>query len=160
NRLAHRLRTLGVGRDTPVGILVDRSPRLAKAILGVLKAGGGYLPLDPAYPPERIAGMLADAGVPVLGTQAELASGGTVPGPMETVLIASIVDGPDGDPVDSPDPRALAYLVYTSGSTGRPKGTMIEHGSLVTYARDVVDRLGLGAGDRFLQFASPSFDVL
>jgi amino acid adenylation domain-containing protein/non-ribosomal peptide synthase protein (TIGR01720 family) len=160
NRLAHRLRALGVGRDTPVGILVDRSPRLAEAILGVLKAGGGYLPLDPAYPPERIAGMLADAGARVLVSQAELASVVTMPGPMERVLIDDVVDGADGDPVDSPDPCALAYVVYTSGSTGRPKGTMIEHRSLVTYARDVVDRLGLGAGDRFLQFASPSFDVL
>src|SRR6266545_1840743 len=157
NRLAHRLRALGVGRDTPVGILVDRSPRLAEAILGVLKAGGGYLPIDPAYPPERIAGMLADAGARVLVTQAELASVVTAP---RTVLVEDVVGGADGDPADAPDPFALAYVVYTSGSTGRPKGTMIEHRSLVTYARDVVDRLGLGAGDRFLQFASPSFDVL
>jgi amino acid adenylation domain-containing protein/non-ribosomal peptide synthase protein (TIGR01720 family) len=165
NRIARRLRALGVGRDVPVGILVDRSPRLAEAILGVLKAGGAYVPIDSAYPPDRIAGMLADAGARVLVTQAGLASlaSGPVPTetvPIETLLVEDVVGGADGDLADGPDPDALAYVVYTSGSTGRPKGAMIEHQSLVTYARDVVDRLGLGAGDRFLQFASPSFDVL
>lgn len=159
NRLAHRLRALGVGRDTRVGVLVDRSPRLAVAILGVLKAGGAYLPIDAAYPAERIAGMLADAGVRVLVAEERLASIGA--GSVDhTVLVEELVDGADTDLPAGPDPGAAAYVVFTSGSTGRPKGTLIEHGSLVTYARDVVDRLGLGAGDRFLQFASPSFDVL
>ena len=158
DRIAHRLRALGVGRDVRVGILVDR-PLLPAAVLGVLKAGGAYVPLDPTYPPERISFVLADAGAQVLLSQQRLADllGSARP---ETVLLDEPLDGVDTDPADLPDPAALAYVVYTSGSTGRPKGAMIEHGSLVTFARDVAARLGLGAGDRFLQFASPGFDVL
>jgi amino acid adenylation domain-containing protein/non-ribosomal peptide synthase protein (TIGR01720 family) len=165
NRLAHHLRARGVGPETRVGILVDRSPRLAVAILGVLKAGGAYVPLDPAYPADRIAFMLADAGAEVLVTLEGLAAvlaeaKATVPG--ETVLLDTVLGaaGADHDPPGAPAPTSLAYVVYTSGSTGRPKGAMIEHRSLAVFARDIVDRLGLGAGDRFLQFASPSFDVL
>ncbi len=167
NRLAHRLRALGVGRDKRVGILVDRSPLLAVAILGVLKAGGVYVPLDPTYPPERMAFMLDDAHARVLITQRRLATVLADTGsaaPAEAVLLDDSSPPQDGDAdqdlLEAPDPVSLAYVVYTSGSTGRPKGAMIEHRSLATFARDVVDRLGLGAGDRFLQFASPSFDVL
>ncbi|MEU7007478.1 amino acid adenylation domain-containing protein [Streptomyces sp. NPDC046332] len=166
NRLAHHLRSLGVGPETRVGILVNRSPRLASSILGVLKAGATYVPLDPGYPPERTAFMLADAGTRVLVTEQEqaaaLAAAGTEQ-PYRTVLL----DGeelPGGDVVqdlpDLPAPDSAAYVIYTSGSTGRPKGAVVEHRSLAVFARDVVDRLGLGAGDRFLQFASPGFDVL
>ena len=170
NRLARHLRTHGVGPETRVGVLVDRSPRLAAAILGVLKAGGAYVPLDPAYPPERMAFMLADAGARVLVTEQRLAdvlaaAATGLPGDIVLLDGPSLMDGagPDGagpDLPEVPEPESLAYVVYTSGSTGRPKGAMIEHRSLVTFARDVGDRLGLGAGDRFLQFASPSFDVL
>jgi amino acid adenylation domain-containing protein/non-ribosomal peptide synthase protein (TIGR01720 family) len=168
NRLARRLCACGVGPETPVGIMLDRSPLLATAILGVLKAGGWYVPLDTAYPPERSASMLGDAGVGVLITQERHASvfaGAGLPAPERMVLLdapddGTVPSGADGNLRELPDPASLAYAVYTSGSTGRPKGVMIEHRSLVTYARDVVDRLGLGSGDRFLQFASPGFDVL
>jgi amino acid adenylation domain-containing protein/non-ribosomal peptide synthase protein (TIGR01720 family) len=80
--------------------------------------------------------------------------------PEQTVLLESTLDGTADNPTDLPDLASPAYVVYTSGSTGRPKGAVIEHRSLVTFARDVVERLGLGVSDRFLQFASPSFDVL
>ena len=166
NRLAHHLRALGVRRDMRVGILVDRSVRLAVAVLGVLKAGGAYLPVDPGYPPGRIAFMLADAGARVLVTQRSLAAvlaGAGAVAPEHTVFLdemPQLAGDAESDLPEAPDPASLAYVVYTSGSTGQPKGTMIEHRSLVTFARDVVDRLGLGAGDRFLQFASPGFDVL
>ncbi|MFK0112065.1 amino acid adenylation domain-containing protein [Streptomyces sp. NPDC091217] len=167
DRLARRLGTLGVGPETRVGILVDRSPRLASAILGVLKSGAAYVPLDPGYPPERIAFMLADADARVLVTEqgpaAALTAGG-VALPEHSVLLDGAAPLPAGDtsagPPAAPAPDSAAYIVYTSGSTGRPKGAVVEHRSLVTFARDVVERLGLGAGDRFLQFASPSFDVL
>ncbi|OZV77378.1 non-ribosomal peptide synthetase [Micromonospora echinospora] len=163
NQLARHLRERGVGRDTPVGILVDRSAQLAVAILGVLKAGGAYVPLDSTYPPDRIGYILADAGVRVLITQEALATDLTAAGvapPGETVLLDALPSQSGENLPETPDHRSVAYIVYTSGSTGRPKGAMIEHGSLATFARDIVDRLGLGAGDRFLQFASPSFDVL
>ncbi len=165
NRLAHRLRDLGVGPDTVVGVLMERSPRLPVAILGVLKAGGAFLPMDPGYPAERLGFMLSDAGARVLVTQRRLADGlAGVAVPDRIVLLddpAAPADADTGsDPPHVPDPASLAYVVYTSGSTGRPKGAVVEHRSLATFARDVVDRLGLGAGDRFLQFASPGFDVL
>ncbi|MFD5461530.1 amino acid adenylation domain-containing protein [Kitasatospora sp. NPDC127059] len=166
NRLAHHLRGLGVGRDTPVGVLVDRSPRLAVAILGVLKAGGCYVPMDPGYPSERLALMLEDSGAEIVVTE-ERPAGALSGIDSAASLHAVLLDGPapfagdtDHDPLEPPAPDSLAYVVYTSGSTGRPKGAMIEHRSLAVFARDIVDRLGLGAGDRFLQFASPSFDVL
>ncbi|HEX9622831.1 MAG TPA: non-ribosomal peptide synthetase, partial [Streptosporangiaceae bacterium] len=165
SRLAHHLRGRGVGPEVRVGILMDRSPLLAVAILGVLKAGAAYVPIDPAYPHDRIAFMLADSDVQLLVTQERLA-GAESAFPCETVLLdnpSSLAGAEAADAEDLPeatDPASLAYVVYTSGSTGRPKGAMIEHGSLMTFARDVVDRLGLGAGDRFLQFASPGFDVL
>lgn len=165
NRLARQLRDRGVGRETRVGVLVDRSPQLAVAILGVLKAGGTYIPMDPSYPPDRIAFILADAGAEVLITQRRLASAFASAGLPDDMLVLDhslAGDGPaDADDLpELPDGASLAYIVYTSGSTGQPKGAMIEHRSLVRFARDVADRLGLGTGDRFLQFASPSFDVL
>jgi non-ribosomal peptide synthetase component F len=109
NRLAHRLRALGVGRDTRVGILVNRSPQLAVAILGVLKAGGAYVPLDPTYPPQRMAFMLDDAGARVLVTQRELAGVPDAGSPRHTVLVDESEPGvADTDPTPPPDPAALA----------------------------------------------------
>ncbi|GAA2987973.1 amino acid adenylation domain-containing protein [Streptosporangium longisporum] len=159
-RLARHLHARGVGEGTRVGILVDRSPRLPVAILGILMAGAAYVPMDPTYPAERIAFMLADAQVKALVTQRSLPAG---PGrPEQVVHLDEPLDDPPGDTdgeLPEPDPSSPAYVIYTSGSTGRPKGTVIEHRSLAVFARDVVDRLGLGSGDRFLQFASAGFDV-
>jgi amino acid adenylation domain-containing protein/non-ribosomal peptide synthase protein (TIGR01720 family) len=168
NRLARQLRSLGVGPETPVGILLDRSVALPTAILAVLKAGGAFVPLDPAYPPERTGFVLADAGATVLISQrnqaATLASAG-VAVPAQVVLLDD-PDlprySPDGDPdlPGLPTGSQAAYVIYTSGSTGQPKGTVIEHRSLTVFARDVAERLGLGTEDQFLQFASPGFDVI
>lgn len=164
--LARRLRSRGVVQDTRVGILLDRSPQLLTAILGVLKSGGAYVPLDTAYPPARSAGVLTDADVRVLITHSRHASvfadaGLPSPCPQTLLLDAPAAAVQDNhEPLALPTPNSLAYVVYTSGSTGRPKGAMIEHGSLAIFARDVQERLGLGSGDRFLQFASPGFDVL
>ena len=162
NRLAHHLRTLGVGPESTVGILVERSPLLAVAILGVLKAGGAYVPLDPAYPADRIGYLLSDAQTRVLVTTEALAPLAADADSVHTVLLddPDPLSGATHDRRTMPEPTAAAYVVYTSGSTGRPKGVVVEHGSLVTFAREVADRLQLGAGDRFLQFASPGFDVL
>jgi amino acid adenylation domain-containing protein/non-ribosomal peptide synthase protein (TIGR01720 family) len=163
NRLAHQLRDLGVGPETTVGILVDHSPLLAVAILGALKAGAGYLPLDPAHPPQRIGFMLADAKAHVLVTYQRLADRLAEAGaalPERIVRLDEPFTGAAVGDLPAPDPASAAYVVYTSGSTGRPKGAVIEHRSLAAFARDIADRLALGAGDRFLHFASPSFDVL
>ncbi|WP_433389500.1 amino acid adenylation domain-containing protein [Micromonospora sp. KLBMP9576] len=163
NRLAHHLRGLGVGPETPVGVLVERSPALAVAVLGVLKAGGAFLPIDPAYPADRIAYLLDDAEAPVLvATGAPDTLTGVTDG-RKTVLLDGpdrLDGGPEHDPADAPRPDSAAYVIYTSGSTGRPKGVVIQHDSLVTFAREVAEHLQLGAGDRFLQFASPGFDVI
>jgi len=159
--LARRLHDRGVGPESVVGVLVDRSPGLAVAILGVLKAGAAFLPMDPGYPRERLAFMLADAGArPVVTrTHLEPALAGTGADLLSIDELTGTATATD-DPLPRLAPGSLAYVIYTSGSTGRPKGAMIEHRSLAAFARDVVERLGLGAGDRFLQFASPGFDVL
>jgi amino acid adenylation domain-containing protein len=163
NRLARHLRSLGVGEDTLVGILLGRSPQLAVAILGVLKAGGAYIPMDPEYPADRISYMLSDAKAPVLITTGELAALAKSACPSQTVFLGgtdTLPACPDDNLPDARSPESAAYVVYTSGSTGQPKGVVIEHRSLAVFAHEVGGRLQLGASDRFLQFASPSFDVL
>jgi amino acid adenylation domain-containing protein len=138
NRLAHRLRAAGVGRDVPVALCLPRSPELVVAMLAVLKAGGAYLPLDPAYPRARLAFMLEDAGAPVLLTTAALAPA-LPPGPETVILLdraeAELARYPAGDP--GADVRAgdLAYVIYTSGSTGTPKGVMATHRGAVNRIR-------------------------
>jgi len=163
-RLARVLRGMGVGPEVPVGLFLDRSNELAVSILAVLKAGGFYVPLDPAYPPERLAFLVADSGAPVLLTRSGLAGGLPEHGARVVLLDApdAAADDPAGDTAPAADagPENLAYAIYTSGSTGRPKAAMIAHRSLVCYADAMARELGLGTSDRFLQFASPSFDVM
>ncbi|HEX6042719.1 aminotransferase class III-fold pyridoxal phosphate-dependent enzyme, partial [Longimicrobium sp.] len=124
NRLARVLQARGVGAETVVGIHLDRSPEYAAAVLAVLKAGGAYLPLDPSYPADRLAYMLADSGAPVVVTDA--AHRATLPVSDADVLdldaAAATVDGADATaPARFAAPDGLAYLLYTSGSTGTPK---------------------------------------
>ena len=135
NRLAHHLQSLGVGPETMVGLLVERSPEMVVGLLGILKAGGAYLPLDPNYPRERLAFMLADAGAPVLVTQQALLE--RLPGcrrPRARRIVRldadwpAIARQPDTAPPLDLDPRHPAYVIYTSGSTGTPKGVVVEHG--------------------------------
>jgi amino acid adenylation domain-containing protein/non-ribosomal peptide synthase protein (TIGR01720 family) len=136
NRLAHHLRSLGVGPEVPVGVCTDRSIDMVVALLAVLKADGAYVPLDPAYPAERVALMLEDACVPVVVTQGRAAAGLPASGAVLVRLDGGDVpaDGPDHDPdFTPPDAHALAYILYTSGSTGRPKGVAIEQRSVTTF---------------------------
>ncbi|MET0396505.1 MAG: condensation domain-containing protein, partial [Longimicrobiaceae bacterium] len=159
DQLAARLRSLGVGPEARVAILLDRSAELAVAILGVLRAGGAYVPLDPAYPADRLAYLLADSGARVVVTRTSLAD--TVPASAAATLFVDADEVPEVPVAPAVvDPENAAYVIYTSGSTGAPKGVMVSHRSLICYAEAARTELGLGAGDRFLQFASPSFDVM
>lgn len=162
NQLAHHLRAYGIGAEARVGILLDREASAGVALLGVLKAGGAWLALDPEYPPPRLAFMLEDAEVSVLLTTTQLAA--TLPAHnarliclnAEAQQIASHATGNLG-PINTA--TNLAYLVYTSGTTGRPKGTLVEHRSLVNTSLAFAAQHRLTPRDRVLQFASLSFDV-
>ena len=163
NKLAHHLRRLGVGPETPVGIYVERSLEMILAVLAVLKAGGAYVPLDPIHPPERLAFICQDAGIALLLTQTHLA--GKLPLPERPVLHLDadwprIAQESDQNPPNISRPEHLVYIVYTSGSTGQPKGVMLEHGNLrhAYYGWQQLYQLGRQPL-RHLQMASFSFDV-
>ncbi|MFL5542180.1 MAG: AMP-binding protein, partial [Longimicrobiaceae bacterium] len=130
NRLAHHLIRLGVGPESRVGVLLERSAELIVSILAVLKAGGAYVPLDPGYPPERLRLMLADSSVRVLLSRSDLA-GVVEGGDLDVVHLDQAADALASEPVEAPCSGAtaenLAYIVYTSGSTGKPKGVMVAH---------------------------------
>jgi amino acid adenylation domain-containing protein len=129
NRVARRLRALGVRPETPVALFLPRTPDLVAAMLGVLKAGGAYVPLDPAYPAERVAAMLEDTRSPVVLTHSAVAD--RLPEHGGRTVVVDADEGIAAAPADAPPPLAtpdnLAYVIYTSGSTGRPKGVLIEH---------------------------------
>ncbi|PZG01827.1 non-ribosomal peptide synthetase [Micromonospora deserti] len=157
-QLGRRLRELGVGPGTVVGVQMRRSPELVVALLAVLTAGGAYLPLDPGYPADRLASMLADSNALVVLTDPESAppvSAATV----LTVEAESFAEGPaDGlDPGTTADD--LAYVIYTSGSTGRPKGVQISHRALVNLLWSMSGKVGLTPDDRWLAVTSLSFDI-
>ncbi|HWH34841.1 MAG TPA: amino acid adenylation domain-containing protein [Acidimicrobiales bacterium] len=162
DHLAGRLRRLAVEAEVAVGVCLPRVPELAVALLGVLKAGGACLPLDPSYPQSRLSFMLGDACARVLLTTTDLA-GRFGDHRAEVVALDRGTARPAGGEAPpapgGPGPDDLAYLLYTSGSTGTPKGVMLSHGALVNHHRAAIDRYGLAPGDRVLQFCSISFDV-
>ena len=161
NRLARHLRRCGVGTDVPVGICLERSLEAVVSVLAVLKAGGAYLPLDPAYPAERLAYMLENSGARVLITvpaiQRAWPAGLTTIRPDEQTAGDDEADL-DADPGE-PEADPLAYVIYTSGSTGRPKGVAMPHGPLLNLLRWQARACPLAPGSRVLQFAPLSFDV-
>jgi natural product biosynthesis luciferase-like monooxygenase protein/amino acid adenylation domain-containing protein len=135
NQLAHHLRSLGVGPEVLVGVLMERSLEMLVALLGILKSGGAYVPLDPSYPSERLAFMLADARAAVLLTEQTLVE--RVPDSETHVLVLGahheeISKNSQTNPRAMAAPGNLAYVIYTSGSTGLPKGVAIEHQSAAT----------------------------
>jgi amino acid adenylation domain-containing protein len=158
NRLAHRLRQSGVGRDTLVGLYVERSLDLVVALIGILKAGGAYVPIDLAYPADRVAFMLADALAPVLVTQHSALE--RLPAhSAATVCVDDALDQyPDTDPAPLAQPDDLAYVIYTSGSTGRPKGTMLAHRAVDRLFTSTDDWYGFGTQDVWTLFHSIAFD--
>ena len=158
--LAVRLQAMGVGRDVPVAVSMERSAELVVALVGVLKAGGAYVPVDPHYPADRRAFMLEDSGAQVVLTQQALAGGplgsATV---VEVDTIWSELGETTGVPERRAAPESLAYVIYTSGSTGRPKGAMIEHRSIVNRLEWMQEHFGLEETDVVLQKTPYSFDV-
>lgn len=165
NQLAHELRDRhGIGPDDLVGVLVDRGPALPRAQLAVLKAGGAWLPLDPANPPARLAFQLRDAAARLLlvdraSVTDALRDAVDVP----LLVLDEVADRLAGHPTTRPATTAtadhLAYVIYTSGSTGTPKGVLVSHRSAVDFVTTCGDLFTITPDDRLLQFANPAFDV-
>lgn len=162
NQLANHLLRLGVQTDGLVGVCLDRSLEMVVGLLGVLKAGAAYVPIDPTYPVDRIKFMLEDAEVPVLLTQQRLA--GTLPvGNTKVVLIDSdwqeITHSSQETPGLTTKPQNRAYVIYTSGSTGRPKGVEVSHRAVINFLTTMAERPGMTSRDRLLAVTTLSFDI-
>src|SRR5205807_389498 len=162
NRLAHFLRSENVAAGSLVGICLERSLEMIVAVLGVLKAGCAYVPLDPLYPKDRLSLMLEDSGATLLLTREGLRD----KFPQFTGAIVSLdsaVTAIEAQPIENfADCAALddlAYVIYTSGSTGRPKGVMIEHRALTNFVNSAGAEYEFTSNDRVLQFASLCFDT-
>ncbi|WP_223632535.1 non-ribosomal peptide synthetase [Corallococcus sp. EGB] len=157
-RLARRLRTLGVGRRTPqVGVCLPRSIDLIVSLLAILKAGGAYVPLDPEHPAERLAFMATDARLVAIVTHEALASE-LPPGSWTPVCLDVPCDAKEGPAAEPVMPVDLAHIIYTSGSTGRPKGVCIPHQGVVRLVLNP-DYVLLGPGDRMAQSTTIAFDL-
>lgn len=167
NQLAHYLQTIGVKTADRIAISLERSVDLVVGILGILKAGGTYLPLDPAYPPERLAYMLTDSQASLLLTQASLESryhALTVKHALTVTIVcldewATIASYPVNEPVTAVTPHHPAYIIYTSGTTGRPKGVQVPHHGLANVSQAQHALFAIHPEERVLQFSSLSFDA-
>jgi amino acid adenylation domain-containing protein len=157
NQLARRLMDAGVGKGEIIGVFMERSPEQIIALLAIWKAGAAYLPLDPSYPADRLAFMVADAEVSVVLTQPHL----TPPFAGRVLAVTPDLFAGEACEVQNDDVAAddVAYVIYTSGSTGRPKGVMVAHRGLGNLAMAQHHALGIDPGTRVLQFASSSFDA-
>lgn len=163
--LAHRLAAVGVTRGTVVAVCAERSPEMLAAVLAVTLAGGVYLPVDPGYPAERVALVLADAGAPVALAQRRTA--GLVAGHGRTLLLDDLFHTvrtdravvTDAAPLPPVTPDDLAYLIYTSGSTGRPKGVEVPHSALAHLLLAFRDQLAATPDHIWLAVTSLSFDI-
>ena len=164
NQLAHYLIKNGVGPEVRAGVYMERSIEAVVALLAVLKAGGAYIPLDPAYPADRLTFMLEDAQVTVLLTLDHLIMAlPPVAARSEVITLDSdwnmIAGEKDSNPVTEVSARNLAYVIYTSGATGIPKGVLIEHRGVCNLVQAQVKEFGLDQFSRVLQYASLSFDA-
>ncbi|HST61740.1 MAG TPA: condensation domain-containing protein, partial [Longimicrobium sp.] len=162
NRLAHLLRARGIGPDQLVAVLMERSVEMVVALYGILKAGAAYVPVDPEYPADRVAYMLADSAAALVLTQERWT--GELADSVDAIALdaAGVLDGFPADRVadaDAAGTERLAYVIYTSGSTGRPKGAMNAHRGVVNRIAWMQDAFGLTAEDAVLQKTPFSFDV-
>jgi amino acid adenylation domain-containing protein len=163
NRLARRLRDLGIGPGSMVGICLPRSTDLLVALLGVQKSGGAYVPLDPGFPAGRQLYMLTDSGARVLITADGATAGVEVPSDVKVLdlkMESEVLDGlSDANLTDVASPQDPAYVLYTSGSTGRPKGVVVPHGALVNLLSSMEREPGLQETDVFAAVTTISFDI-
>jgi len=176
NQLAHYLRSLNEVADmanmadTFVGICIERSLEMLVAILGILKAGAAYVPLDPSYPPDRLAYMIEDAKIAILLTQENLAQvtqdqerSQLFTDQTKAICLDSdwekIAAYSQENPTNINHIEDLAYVIYTSGSTGKPKGVMISHQALINFTQTAISEYQITVSDRLLQFASINFDA-
>ncbi|MCX4744348.1 amino acid adenylation domain-containing protein [Kitasatospora sp. NBC_01287] len=161
NRLAHHLRGLGVRPDSLVAVCLQRGADLICAVLGVLKSGAGYLPLDPDYPADRLAFMVEDSGTPLVITDTGHAP--LFPAGVPAFLTDHDWTGLAAQPVENPPavsgPENLAYTIYTSGSTGKPKGVQVQHRSIVNLINWTTRNYRTGPGDRVALLAGVAFDA-
>ncbi|MEH1824939.1 MAG: amino acid adenylation domain-containing protein [Nostoc sp.] len=162
NQLAHHLQSLGVKPETLVGICVERSLEMIVGLLGILKAGGAYIPLDPAYPQERLTDILEDTQLSILLTQERFQD--KLPNYAGKIICLDtdwleIAQHSTANPINEVQLHNLAYMIYTSGSTGKPKGVMIEQRSLTNFTLTATHEYGINASDNILQFASICFDA-
>ena len=157
NAVAHRLVAMGAGPEVLVGLCVERNIGMVVGILGILKSGAGYLPIDLSYPPERVAFMLEDAGVPVLLSQRSLQA--SLPNYQGALLfLDDVTESVEQTPESGAIPENLAYVIYTSGSTGKPKGCQITHANVVRLFDQTDQWYGFQPSDVWTLFHSCAFD--
>jgi amino acid adenylation domain-containing protein len=162
NRLANRLRAMGVGTESPVALCLERSPEMIVAPLAVWKAGGAYIPIDPQFPSGRVALMLQDSGAAVVVTESALLD--RLPSKLPSVICldreqASLAREKSEMPAQVTTGDSLAYVLYTSGSTGVPKGVEVTHAALTNFLLSMQREPGIGKGDRLLAVTTFSFDI-
>ena len=161
NALAHHLRSLDVGPEVIVGSCLPRGVEMIVGMLGILKAGGAFVPLDPKHPQERLSGILAETGAPVALTLSTLTE--HLPRGLRTICLDRDREAIEAWGSQRPEtgvvPENLAYVIYTSGSTGRPKGVQVAHRGLCNMIEAQIRIFGVSPDSRVLQFAAPSFDA-
>lgn len=162
NQVAHYLLSCGVEQEERIGVLLEKSAETVVAILGIIKAGAAYVPLDPELPPARLAFMVKDASMTKALTSIQLRS--KLDGLVEKCVCLreiweDISTMPGDAPTDRQKPDSLMYVLYTSGSTGHPKGVMVEQQGVVNMSMSQIERFGIRADDRVMQFAATTFDA-
>ncbi|MGD9629019.1 MAG: amino acid adenylation domain-containing protein [Pyrinomonadaceae bacterium] len=162
NQLGNYLQSIGVESESLVGICVDRSLDMMVGLLGIMRSGAAYVPIDPAFPKERVNSILEDSGVQTVVTQAHLAF--DLRKHIDRVICIDlewdeVASKGNGKPGSGPTPESLAYVIYTSGSTGKPKGVQVEHRSLVNLLCAMEHEPGMTSDDTLIAVTTLSFDI-